>query len=112
GPGAAARATLASVVGDDPEYAYGSAQLRLAEAATSVGEPERALQALETFERNHGPSPESAYRRGRALTTLGERDRARAAFDEVGRLAQHAARYQRTSSFRWVTAAWFRRVFA
>ena len=51
----------------DAEHAYGGVQLALAAASTRVGDLVRALAALDPFARNHGPSPESAYRRALAL---------------------------------------------
>lgn len=96
-----ARAALARCTELDEEYAYGAAQLALARALASQGLHEDALRALVTFERNHGPSPESAYRRGRALARLGRRDEARAAHHEVGRLAARATRYQRREAAGW-----------
>jgi len=85
----------------EEEYAYGGAQLRLAEALMEAKRNEEALAVLTIFERNHGPSPESAYRRGLAHKLAGERDEARSAFDEVAGLARQAARYQRTSAGMW-----------
>jgi tetratricopeptide (TPR) repeat protein len=89
----------------EPEYAYGAAQLRLAEACADDGRPEEALEAIAVFERNHGPSPESAFRRGLAYKALGDKDAARAAFGEVSRLASEAARYQRKSAGLWTVRA-------
>jgi tetratricopeptide (TPR) repeat protein len=89
----------------DEEYAYGAAMMRSAEALTRQGNREDALTRLETFERNHGPSPESAYRRGVALKGLGRRDEARAAFDEVESLAAQAARYQKRAVGGWAWRA-------
>lgn len=92
---------LRSAVGIDEEHAYGGAQLRLAEALAACGRHDEALEALAVFERNHGPSPESAYRRGAALSKLGRRDEARAAFDEVARLASNVVSYQRRDAELW-----------
>ncbi len=85
----------------DQEHAYGAAQMRLARALRANGQPEAALEALGVFERNHGPSPESRFRRGRVLRLLGRREEARASYDEVGRLARQAARYQRREALGW-----------
>jgi len=89
----------------DGEYAYGDGRLRLAEAQMREGRHEDALASLERFDRDHGPRPESAYRRGVALKTLGRRDEARAAFGEVGALAAEAARYQRKEAGLWTVRA-------
>jgi tetratricopeptide (TPR) repeat protein len=89
----------------DEEHAYGGVQLALAAARESAGDREGALLALAVFERNHGPSPESAYRRGRALRAAGRRDEARAAFDEAVELARRAARFQRARNRRWALRA-------
>ena len=97
----AAITSLRRTVELDEEYAYGAAQMRLAEALMEAKQNEEAGAVLATFERNHGPSPESAYRRGLTHKLAGERDEARRAFDEVAGLAQQAARYQRTSAGMW-----------
>lgn len=89
----------------DPEHAYGAAQLRLAEVRATEGEDERALEALVVFERNHGPSPESCYRRGRSLARLGRKDEARAAYQEVAALASRATKYQRNEALGWAAKA-------
>lgn len=85
----------------DPEHAYGAALMRQAEALQMLGRYRDALAVLATLERNHGPNPESAFRRGRAHRALGERDEARAAFQEVGSLARQATRYQRGQAGLW-----------
>ena len=85
----------------DEEHAYGVAQMRLAEALGATGHAADSLAALETFERNHGPSPESAFRRGVAHRAVGAKDEARAAFGEVSRLAAESAHYQRKSAGLW-----------
>ena len=64
---------------------------------------DRALEALATFERNHGPSPESAYRQGVAHQASGDGERANEAFGRVGELAREHARYQKTRSTDWVS---------
>ena len=89
----------------EEEHAYGAAQLRRAECLARLGRGPEALAALGTFERNHGPSPESAYRRGRLLKSLGRRDEARAAFAEAPELARRAPRYQRRSATGWALRA-------
>ncbi|HVS19080.1 MAG TPA: tetratricopeptide repeat protein [Planctomycetota bacterium] len=94
----------------DEEHAYGGVQLALAAAREADGDQAGALEAVAIFERNHGPSPESAYRRGRALRALGRRDEARAAFDEVGDLARRAAAFQRSRTRPWALRAWLARL--
>jgi len=96
---------LQKCVALDEEYAYGAAQLRLAEALTASKRASKAIDALAVFERNHGPSPESAYRRGLAYKQDGQRDAAKQAFDEVAQLAQQVARYQRTQAGMWTFKA-------
>jgi tetratricopeptide (TPR) repeat protein len=106
-----ARVALERCVAIDEEYAYGAAQLRLAEALLAAGAAERALEVLDRAERNHGLTPESAYRRGRTLRALGRRDAARKSFAEVGELAQKAPRFQRREATAWATRAWLARMF-
>lgn len=107
GKGSEAIEALRRCVAIDDEHAYGQAQMRLAEACSAAGRHEQAIDALATFERNHGPGPESAYRSGVALKALGRRDEARARFAEVGRLADEAARYQRRQAGWWAVRARF-----
>lgn len=94
----------------EEEHAYGAVLLRLAEALTRAGRPEAALAAIERFEKNHGPSPESAYRTGVALRGLGQKTEARAAFARVSELAAKAAAYQRGANRGWVLRALLARV--
>lgn len=89
----------------EEEHAYGTAQMRRAECLQRLGRAADALAALATFECNHGPSPESAFRRGLALRALGEKSAARAAFREVGELARKTARYQRRAAGWWALRA-------
>jgi len=95
----------------EEEHAYGAAMLRRAECLARLGRGEEALAALATFERNHGPSPESAYRRGRSLQALARKPEARAAFAEAVELARRATRYQRRAATGWAlrasVARWF-----
>ncbi len=79
-----------------PAHAFGAPWLRLSEALLGTGAAEGALAAIGHFEREHGPSPESAYRRGLALGALGRREQAKAAFAEVGELGARAARFQKS----------------
>lgn len=95
----------------EPEHAYGGVQLRLAEALLKAGRREEALAVVERFEANHGPSPESAYRRGALLRALGRRDEARVSFATVGALAARSARFQRGEARAWAARALFARIF-
>jgi tetratricopeptide (TPR) repeat protein len=89
----------------DEEYAYGAAQMRLAVALSKTGRYEEALEVLKEQQRNHGPSPENAYRRGMAYKRLGHRTEARLCFDEVGSLAHEAARYKKREAGNWAVRA-------
>jgi len=111
GDAAGAAEAFGHCVDLDEEYAYGAAQMRLAEALTREDRHAAAIEALETLERNHGPSPESAYRRGVAHKAEGDRDAATAAFHDVGRLASEVARYQKKSAFGWTSRAWMAQRF-
>ena len=91
----------------DEEHAYGAVQLRLAEALYESGRTRDALAALDRFDRNHGPNPESAFRRGRALRKDGRAKEARASFRAVKDLARHATHLQRSSARGWVWRAFF-----
>ncbi len=85
----------------DEEHGYGGVLLALAEARRRSGDAAGALTALERFERNHGPKPESAFRRGRALAALGRGAEARAAYEAVFELAAAATKYQRREARVW-----------
>ena len=102
---------LARCVEIDEEYAFGAAQMRLAAALFAAGNHGAAVAALDVVDRNHGPSPESAYRRGLALKALGQRDEARASLREVSRLAASAVRFQKRSANAWVFRAWLAGLF-
>ncbi|MCE9593924.1 MAG: tetratricopeptide repeat protein [Planctomycetes bacterium] len=106
-----AEEALASAAAIDAEYAYGDLQLRLAETRTRLGDVESARASLDLFDRNHGPSPESAYRRGLVERRAGRRDAARASFAQVAVLAERAAQFQRGRNRGWVARAFFLRWF-
>ena len=94
----------------DEEHAYGSVLLRLAQAQRAAGDPQASLATLQRFERNHGPNPESAFRRGLALKALGRRSEAMTALSEVSRLAAQAARFQKSQQRGYVVRALLARV--
>ena len=106
-----AREHLQRCVELEQEYAYGAAQMKLTEAFLAGGHTGEALAALDVFERNHGPTPESSYRRGVTLKTLGRRDEAKASFREVSDLAAKAVRFQKKSANAWVLRAWVAGLF-
>jgi tetratricopeptide (TPR) repeat protein len=89
----------------EEEHAYGQVLLRLAEAQLARGDAEASLAALERFERNHGPGPEWAYRRGRALARLRRRAEARASFRRAGELASQAVGFQKQGARAWAFKA-------
>jgi tetratricopeptide (TPR) repeat protein len=105
-PAAEALARAAAI---DEELAYGAVLLRLAEACVRNGDPAAGLEALARFERNHGPSPESAYWRGRALRAQGQHAAGRAAFAEVHALAARAAQFQKRHARVWTFRAFVAR---
>jgi len=105
------RSALERCLALEEEYAYGAAQKRLVEVLQRLGLQEPSLRALDVLERNHGPSPESAYRRGLALRALGRKEEARAALAEVSGLARQATRYQRSEAASWNLRAFFTRLF-
>jgi len=94
----------------DEEHAYGAVLLRLAACELAARRGERSLEVLARFERNHGPNPESACRRGLALRRLGRRAEARRAFAEVKALAASALAYQRKSAALWSLRAFLARL--
>lgn len=100
GAGRAADAVLplARAAELDEEHAYGAVQLRLAEALTKSARGDEALTVLDRFEKNHGESPESAFRRASALRALGRKSEARASYRRVRELFRAAVRYQRNAA--------------
>lgn len=105
GATSAALESLRRCVELDEEHAYGQAQLAFADALRRDGAAEEALTALDRFDRNHGESPESLFRRGQVLRALGRKDEARAAFDRVGEAASRATQYQKGEARGWALRA-------
>jgi hypothetical protein len=93
-----------------PDHAFGTPWLRLSQALLARGLGDRALEAVRHFESDHGPTPESAYRRGLALARLGRGREAKDAFAEVSRLAAQSARFQKSSQRSFVLRASLRRI--
>lgn len=79
---------LDGVLAEDEEHAYGSAMLLSARLQRSLTAPAAALERIQRFERNHGPSPESALLRGQMAAATGDKAAAAAAFGEAGQLAK------------------------
>ena len=104
-------ASLERAAAIDEEHAYGKVLLRLSEALINEGRSGEALDVLARFERNHGPSPEQAYRQGRALAAAGRKDEARASYARVGELAASAARFQKREARGWALRAFFAQLF-
>ena len=104
-------AVLMRAIELDEKLGYGVALMQLAEALRRIGDGERALVVLDRVERNHGPSPESAYRRGRLLRQMGRKDEGTRALAQVGELAHQAAAYQRTDNRKWVWRSIWARMF-
>lgn len=105
-----AAAALRRAATIDEEHAYGGVLLRLAEAETKAGRADEALDVLARFERNHGPSPEQAYRRGVALARAGRKGEARESFAEAQRLAANATGFQKGDARTWAFKALFARL--
>jgi len=104
-----ARRALERAAELNEEHAYGGALLRLAEVDTRLGNPKLAFEWLERFEHNHGPSPESALRRGLALKAGGHSAEAGKAFEEVRQLARQFAEHGRKDQRRWVLRSYLGR---
>ena len=102
---------LSRAVKIDEEHAYGAAMMRLGEAKFEAGDYEGALEALRIVERNHGASPESAYRQGVALKALGRKAEAATSFASVSSLAREAVGYQKRDASLWSFRAGLARMF-
>jgi len=111
GRAAEAVAPLEHVVAREEEHAFGAALLRLAEARLRLNEPALALVALQRFERNHGPMPESAWWRSRIAKAQGDAAAAKRACEEVLHLQARATQFQKKSGRPWALKAWFARWF-
>ena len=101
GAGAAFEAALII----DPAAGYGAAALGAAACAQELSNPERALECVQICEREHGSSPESAYRRGRALAVLGRAKEAQEAFAQVKGLVSQAPGRRKTEDLVWAVKA-------
>ena len=100
---------IESVLSEDEEHAFGASMLLSAELYFKAGKSDMALARAESFERNHGASPESALLRGRALKHLGRTNEAAAAFEQVGELAGSLPAYSGSRSWTWkLRAMWAR----
>jgi len=95
----------------DERHAYGEVLLLLGEARLGAGQAEQALVSLERFEALQGPSPRSAYWRGRALAALGRKEEARASYADVSRLVAQAPKYQRGTALGFQLRATLARLF-
>ncbi|MFT5286944.1 MAG: tetratricopeptide (TPR) repeat protein [Planctomycetota bacterium] len=104
-------AILTRAVEINEEHAYGSAMMRLGEAKFEASDPEGALEAYQRVERNHGPSPESAYRLGMTLKALGRKEEAVATLASVRQLAREAVGYQKRAANLWSFRAAMARLF-
>jgi len=96
---------LARAAAIDEEHAYGAVLARLSEARLASGDAEGALAAIRRREANHGPDPESAYRRGLSEKALGRKEDARKSFAQARRLAGSAALFRRSEARRWALRA-------
>jgi tetratricopeptide (TPR) repeat protein len=105
GNAAGAKEAFEAALAIDKAAGYGAAALGAAACAQELGNGERALECVAVCEREHGPSPESAYRRGRALAVLGRREEAQAAFAEVRRLVSSASGRRKTQDLVWAVKA-------
>ncbi len=94
-------------IATDPEHAFGAPRMRLAEARLAAGDADGSLAAALDFEARHGPTAESAYRRGAALRILGRREEARRAFARVSELALSHSRGVRNEYAGLAVKAWF-----
>ncbi|MBL8804593.1 MAG: hypothetical protein JNN27_21525 [Planctomycetes bacterium] len=110
GDARAAAAELARAEQLDSDCAYGGVQLALARAELARGEPRRALDALERFERGRDGTAESVYLRGLVLGRMGRGAEARAQFASVPGLVARTPRFQRKAQRQWLWRAWLGRL--
>ncbi|HTF90364.1 MAG TPA: tetratricopeptide repeat protein [Planctomycetota bacterium] len=105
-----AAAELESALKIAPAHAYGEVAIELVLARKAQGDFAGALAALETCERQHGETVRSAYLRGSLLARLGQRDKARAAYQEVSDLTRRLPHFSRRGTMRWRALAWLARM--
>ena len=95
----------------DEQVGFGKPWLCAAYASLKLDDPTSALVKLQHFERNHGASPESAFRRAQVHKRLGQKEQAQEALADVPLLAAQLAKYQRSSSAQWILRARWMRLF-
>jgi len=110
GDARAAAGELARAEQLDVDCAYGGVQLALARAELARGEPRRALDALERYERARDVTAESAYLRGVVLARTERGAEARAQFASVSALVARTPRFQRKAQRQWLWRAWLGRL--
>lgn len=101
GDAAGAAATLDALLARDEDFAYGQGLLALSRARLAAGEARAALDAVERHDRSLGPTPESAYRRGKALRGIGDRGAAARAFASIGGISGDLPAYQKREAAGW-----------
>lgn len=96
-----AASLLGDLVATNEDYAYGGALLALSAARVEMGSGRAAIEAVDQFERSFGQTPESCYRRGRALRAVGDRTGSAHAFALIGSVASKLPAYQRRAAASW-----------
>lgn len=91
-----------------PDYDYGLAYLRLAEAQQHVGNIERARQVYEQMLRFYPSHPEASYKYALLLADLGEWDEARRVMADMVLTVRHSPPFQRQRNRHWmIKARWW-----
>lgn len=101
GDAAGAAEALDRLLAREEDYAYGQGLLALSRARLAAGEARAALEAVDRHDRSFGPTPESAYRRGKALRAIGDRGAAARAFASIGAISGELPGYQKRDAAGW-----------
>jgi tetratricopeptide (TPR) repeat protein len=99
---------LVEVCQRDPKFRYGEAYLRAADALSSLGRWEDAVDALERFTEVNKSSVEGCYKLGLARRAAGDLEGAKKALAEARQVYRDSPAFHRRKQFGWYLRAKFR----
>jgi tetratricopeptide (TPR) repeat protein len=98
---------LAAAVACDPRIAYGDAHLRAGDALLQLRRFEEAEAAFQCAIRVNASGVEAMYKLGAARASRGDRDQARAAFQEARTTYRQLPGFQKRKTWLWALRAWW-----